>query len=129
MAPAAGGGAGPRVWVDAQLPPALARWLAGEFGVDARHVDEAGLLGAADPAIFAAARAGGADVVVTKDDDFVRLLDQHGPPPQVVWVTLGNLRNAARAVPPGLAAGRRAARGGRATRRGRVNRRGPGAGV
>jgi predicted nuclease of predicted toxin-antitoxin system len=88
-------GLGLRVWVDAQLPPALARWLAREYGVDARHVDDAGFLGAADPAIFAAARAGGADVVVTKDDDFVRLLDQHGPPPQVVWVTYGNLRNPA----------------------------------
>ena len=63
--------------------------------MDATHVDDAGLLGAADPAIFAAARAGGTDVVVTKDDDFVRLLDQHGPPPQVVWVTYGNLRNPA----------------------------------
>ena len=89
-----GGGTGPRVWVDAQLPPALARWLAREYGVDAVHVDDPGFLGAGDPAIFAAARAGGAAVVVTKDD-FVRLLDQHGPPPQVVWVTYGNLRNRA----------------------------------
>ena len=91
--PPAGTAPGPRVWVDAQLPPALARWLAGEHGVNAAHVDEAGHLGADDPVIFAAARAGGAAVVVTKDDDFVRLLDQHGPPPQVVWVTCGNVRN------------------------------------
>jgi len=86
--------AGPRVWVDAQLPPALARWLAREHGVDAAHVDEVGHLGADDAVIFAAAAAGGAAVVVTKDDDFVRLLDQRGPPPQVVWVTCGNVRNA-----------------------------------
>lgn len=91
--PDAAGGPGPRVWVDAQLPPALARWLRREYGVDATHVDDAGFLGAADPAIFAAARGGGADVVVTKDDDFARLLDQHGPPPQVVWVRWGNVRN------------------------------------
>lgn len=77
-------GAGPRVWGDAQLPPALARWLTSEYGVDAAHVDDVGFLGADDSAIFAAARAGGAAVMVTKDDDFVRLLDQHGPPPQVV---------------------------------------------
>ena len=84
--------AGPRVWIDAQLPPALARWLAREQGVDAVHVDDAGFLGAGDPEIFRAARAGGAAAVVTKDDDFVRLLDQHGPP-QVVWVRWGNVRN------------------------------------
>jgi predicted nuclease of predicted toxin-antitoxin system len=97
---AAGGAAGAaldgrRVWVDAQLPPALARWLAQEYGVDAAHVNDIGYLGADDPVIFEAARAGGAAVVVTKDEDFVQLVERHGPPPQVVWVTLGNVRNAA----------------------------------
>jgi predicted nuclease of predicted toxin-antitoxin system len=91
--PAALGGRA--VWVDAQLPPALARWLAEEFGVAAAHVNDLGYLGADDPVIFAAARAGGAAVVITKDEDFVRLVEQQGPPPQVVWVTLGNVRNAA----------------------------------
>ena len=85
---------GRRVWVDAQLPPALARWLAQEYSVDAAHVNDIGYLGADDPVIFEAARAGAAAVVVTKDEDFVRLLEQRGPPPQVVWVTLGNVRNA-----------------------------------
>jgi predicted nuclease of predicted toxin-antitoxin system len=32
--------------------------------------------------------------VVTKDSDFVLLLDQFGPPPQVIWVTCGNTSNA-----------------------------------
>lgn len=86
---------GRRVWVDAQLPPALARWLAQEYGVDAAHVNDIGYLGADDPVIFEAARVGGAAVVVTKDEDFVQLLEQRGPPPQVVWITLGNVRNAA----------------------------------
>ena len=71
MAGAGAAPAGPRVWIDAQLPPALARWLAQEYGVDASHVNDIGYLGADDPTIFAAARAGGAAVVVTKDDDFV----------------------------------------------------------
>jgi predicted nuclease of predicted toxin-antitoxin system len=86
---------GRRVWVDAQLPPVLARWLAREYGVQAAHVNDVGYLAAGDSVIFEAARAGGAAVVVTKDDDFVRLLEQNGPPPQVVWVTCGNVRNAA----------------------------------
>ncbi|MEJ7811753.1 MAG: DUF5615 family PIN-like protein [Gemmatimonadaceae bacterium] len=88
----------PWVWVDAQLPPALARWLAQAFGLDTAHVNELGLVRAQDPRIFAAARAEAASrpglVVVTKDDDFLRLLDRHGPPPQVVWVTSGNIKNA-----------------------------------
>lgn len=32
-------------------------------------------------------------VVMTKDRDFVDLLEQRGPPPQVLWVTCGNTSN------------------------------------
>ena len=82
-----------RGWVDAQLPPVLARWLEEEPGVEAAHTLELGLLGATDRAILDAARAAGA-VVVTKDVDFVALLERRGAPPQVVWVTAGNVSNA-----------------------------------
>ncbi len=80
------------VWVDAQLPPALARWLA-EWGEVARHVADLHLLTASDDEIFAVAREARA-VVVTKDEDFVRRLESRGAPPQIVWVTVGNVRNA-----------------------------------
>ncbi len=83
-----------QVWVDAQLPPALARWLGDAPGVEASHTFSLGLLGASDLAIFDAARAAGA-VMVTKDADFVILLERRGPPPQVVWITTGNVSNAA----------------------------------
>jgi predicted nuclease of predicted toxin-antitoxin system len=82
------------VWVDAQLPPALAQWLRTTQGIDAWHVAAVDQLAADDPAIFAAARAGRAAIVVTKDDDFVELVERLGPPPQIVWVTCGNMKNA-----------------------------------
>lgn len=31
---------------------------------------------------------------MTKDADFVRLLESLGPPPQVIWITCGNTSNA-----------------------------------
>jgi predicted nuclease of predicted toxin-antitoxin system len=81
-------------WIDAQLPPALARWLQTEHGTDALHVEELGLHRARDSEIFAAARAAtGPVAVVTKDDDFAKLLDRHGPPPQVVLLRCGNVTN------------------------------------
>jgi predicted nuclease of predicted toxin-antitoxin system len=82
------------VWVDAQLPPALARWLRdlGESG--AVHVEDLDLLRAEDPEIFEKARQVEA-VVITKDNDFVQILERRGPPPQVVWVTCGNRSNPA----------------------------------
>ncbi|HYW07158.1 MAG TPA: DUF5615 family PIN-like protein [Longimicrobium sp.] len=80
------------VWVDAQLSPALAPWMAEELGVDAYSVKYLGLRDARDGEIFMAARASAA-VVLTKDSDFVRLLHEHGPPPQILWITLGNTSN------------------------------------
>lgn len=81
------------VWIDAQLPPALAAFLAASFAVHASHVQDLGLIAATDSDIFRKARAAMV-VVVTKDRDFIRLLEVHGPPPQVLWVTTGNIRNA-----------------------------------
>ena len=75
-----------------QLPPALADWLRAESGVDATAVRDLGLREATDAEIHIAARDARA-VVVTKDSDFLALLEQLGTPPQVVWITIGNCSN------------------------------------
>jgi predicted nuclease of predicted toxin-antitoxin system len=54
--------------IDAQLPPALGRWLA-ERGHPAEHVFDLGMAGADDRDIWAHAHQVGA-VIVTKDEDF-----------------------------------------------------------
>src|SRR5258708_35349457 len=33
-------------------------------------------------------------IVMTKDADFVRLLEELGPPPKIIWITCGNTSNA-----------------------------------
>ncbi len=81
------------LWIDAQLSPALARWIALTFGIQATAVRDLGLRDATDRDIFEAAGKAKA-VVLTKDGDFVRLLDRFGPPPQVIWLTCGNTSNA-----------------------------------
>jgi predicted nuclease of predicted toxin-antitoxin system len=81
------------VWVDAHLSPAIAAWLSNEFGVAAVPLRDLGLRDAEDPVIFAAARIATA-VIMTKDYDFVQLLERLGPPPQVIWLTCGNTSNA-----------------------------------
>jgi predicted nuclease of predicted toxin-antitoxin system len=83
-----------RVWIDAQLSPAIAAWISRAFPkIEASSVRALGLRGAKDSEIFFAAREAAA-VVMSKDDDFLRLLDQHGLPPQIIWVTCGNTSNA-----------------------------------
>ena len=82
-----------KIWLDAQLSPSLALWLSPKFKLEGAAVRDVGLRNAEDREIFDAARK--ADVVfVTKDRDFVDLLERYGPPPKVVWVTCGNTSNA-----------------------------------
>ena len=80
-------------WLDAQLSPYLAPWLSSEFDVEATPIRELGLRDAGDREIFLAAREADA-VMLTKDSDFVLLLEQLGPPPQILWLTIGNTSNA-----------------------------------
>lgn len=80
-----------RFLVDAQLPPALARWL-GDHGHAATAVRDVGLRESDDGSIrnFAVA---GSWVLITKDDDFVeRSLDSAAGPP-IVWLRIGNCTN------------------------------------
>ena len=81
------------IWLDAQLPPSAAAWITAMFGIEARAVRDLGLSDAKDQPIFQAARAADA-AVMTKDSDFVEMLQRLGPPPQVLWVTCGNTENA-----------------------------------
>jgi predicted nuclease of predicted toxin-antitoxin system len=72
-----------KVWVDAQLPPGICGWLNEHFGIDAVAVRDFGLRDAEDRKIFDEARKAGV-AILTKDSDFVGLVAQLGPPPQVL---------------------------------------------
>jgi len=97
-----------RFLVDAQLPPALARWLV-ERGHEAEHVADHKLEAASDSAIWDFAVAASA-VIVTKDADFAtrKALDDKGP--AIAWIRIPNVRRSAllvwfdRAAPEILAA-------------------------
>ena len=62
------------IWVDEQLSPSLDPWIDEHFGIQAFSVKYLGYQSASDEDTFAAAREAGV-VVMTKDADFVRLLD------------------------------------------------------
>ncbi|WP_017303244.1 DUF5615 family PIN-like protein [Spirulina subsalsa] len=81
-----------KIWVDAQLPPTLASWLTETFGLEARALRDLGLRDAQDIEIFAAARAENV-VIITKDSDFIDLVCRLGTPPQILWLTCGNVTN------------------------------------
>lgn len=81
------------IWVDAQLSPAIATWIASTFGITALALRDVGLRDAEDHEIFAAAKDQGI-IFITKDSDFINLVDRLGVPPQIIWLTCGNTSNA-----------------------------------
>lgn len=81
------------IWVDAHLSPAIATWISNTFGVTALALRDIGLRDAEDPEIFEAAKAQNV-IFITKDSDFVDLVDRLGSPPQIIWLTCGNTSNA-----------------------------------
>ncbi len=67
-----------KFWIDAQLSPALAPWISDTFAIEAFSVQRFGLRNASDEEIFFAARTEKV-VVLTKDSDFLNLLQRFGP--------------------------------------------------
>jgi predicted nuclease of predicted toxin-antitoxin system len=65
-----------KIWLDAQVSPAIASWLRETFALEAVAVRDLALLTASDHDIFMAARAAQA-IVMTKDADFVALQERH----------------------------------------------------
>lgn len=82
------------LWLDAQIPPRLASLITDQFGIQCKSARDLGLRDAADRVIFLSARRAGA-VVMAKDADFRHLLRDLGPPPTVIWLTVGNTSNEA----------------------------------
>lgn len=81
------------IWIDAHLSPAIATWITHTFGITAVALRDLGLRDGEDSEIFEAAKAQEV-VFMTKDSDFVDLVDRLGTPPQIIWLTCGNTSNA-----------------------------------
>jgi predicted nuclease of predicted toxin-antitoxin system len=81
------------IWIDAHLSPAIAPWISRTFGISAFALRDLGLRDAEDPEIFEAGKAQQI-IFMTKDSDFVDLVERLGSPPQIIWLTFGNTSNA-----------------------------------
>ena len=82
------------LWLDAQLPPQLANWIQQTLTIKAIALRDLDLRDATDTAIFDAAKNANV-VLISKDSDFVELVMRHGAPPKLIWLTCGNVSNAA----------------------------------
>ncbi len=73
---------------DENLSPSLVESLKANFP-DSQHVDVVGCRGSPDQEIWQYARTHGF-TIVSKDNDFRQLSFLHGPPPKVIWLSVGN---------------------------------------
>lgn len=81
-----------KIWVDAQISPEIAGWIESTFDILTVAIRDLGLRDAEDEEIFNEAKK--ADIVViSKDRDFILLLDRFGPPPKIIWLRCGNTSN------------------------------------
>jgi predicted nuclease of predicted toxin-antitoxin system len=81
------------IWTDAQLSPFIANWINANFPeLDAKSLRSLGLEYANDYDIFRKARKANV-VLMSKDYDFVKLIEIHGVPPKLIWITCGNTSN------------------------------------
>ena len=62
--------------------------------INAIALRDLGQRDADDSAIFDAAKKANV-VLISKDSDFVELVMRHGTPPKLIWLTCGNVSNAA----------------------------------
>ena len=80
------------IWIDAHLSPAVSTCTTATFGISALALRDIGLRDAEDAEIFEAAKAQGI-IFITKDSDFVDLVNRFGQPPQIILLTCGNTSN------------------------------------
>ena len=80
-------------WIDAHISPSIALWINETFpGNEAISFRALGLRDSKDSDAFFEARKKNA-VLISKDADFQKLLQKHGPPPKLIWITCGNTSN------------------------------------
>ena len=81
------------ILLNAHLSPAIAVWITATFGITAIAVRDLGLRESEDTYIFDAAASAGDVILMTKDRDFIELVERYGSPPQLIWLTCGNTSN------------------------------------
>jgi predicted nuclease of predicted toxin-antitoxin system len=82
------------IWIDAQLSPFISSWINANFPeLDAKALFSMGLQNDNDYDIFRKARKANV-IVMSKDYDFIKLIEIHGVPPKLIWITCGNTSNA-----------------------------------
>lgn len=78
-----------KILVDQNISFRLVAHLTDAFS-EVEHIKAFDLIDSNDYQIFMFARQQGYSAVLTQDEDFYSLLLEHGTPPKVIWLRVGN---------------------------------------
>ena len=81
------------LWLDMQLSPKIAKWIAGTYNITAFSSYELSLNTEKDEIIFLKAKDAKNVILVTKDRDFPELQQRLEAPPKIIWLRIGNSPN------------------------------------
>ena len=81
------------LWLDMQLSPKLAAWIQKEFSIKTISSYDLFINEERDDIIFAKAKQKGNVILLSKDTDFLLLIERLKSPPKLIWLTMGNCPN------------------------------------
>lgn len=81
------------IWIDANLSPAIAKWLSDHTGFIVKSAYSLNLRGLSDPVVFQMAKQSGKVIIISKDADFADLVNRLGSPPKLINIKIGNRSN------------------------------------
>jgi predicted nuclease of predicted toxin-antitoxin system len=78
-----------KILLDAHLPPSMAVWIKEKYNLECYSFDFLDWKSLSDKEVFFKAKAMDA-VIISKDEDFIDLLQKFNAPPKIIWLTCGN---------------------------------------
>ena len=80
------------IWLDNQLPSHLAKWITEAYGWTVRSAYILQIKTAGDWEIYTMAKASDKlIVIISKDGDFSKIIEQNGTPPKLIKLNTGNM--------------------------------------
>ena len=81
------------IWLDMQLSPIIAKWMAEFTGYTVKSSYSLQLNSLADLVIYNRAKSLGNVILISKDSDFPELISRLGSPPKLIVIKKGNCDN------------------------------------
>ncbi len=81
------------IWIDAQLSPLLLHGSTSAIRIFRQNQCDLSTFSEQMTLPYLMRQKHAEAVIMSKDSDFLKLVDQFGTPPQIIWITCGNTSN------------------------------------